>query len=80
MKTKGIAVIINSREEFEKIKSLLCGLMYLYWHEAYVSIPTAIIISSFKKKKTGCIGSIGCAVYIKNEGFNIIDFNDYFKI
>lgn len=74
----GISVKINNKEEYNIIKSLLGGLLYIDFVPQMMEKETSIVI--YSEIDLFSIGSVGSSEYQKDFGFKIVDFKDYFKI
>lgn len=78
MSKKGLSVVIESKEEFEKLKDFLGEYLYFGWNPAYLEKPTAVVIH-YEDEDFPPIGSIGCAKAQEEYGCRIVFYKQYFK-
>lgn len=76
---KGLAVIIRSELEFNKIKKFLGEtILYLDFVPQMKTTETSIVIWA-KKKTNFSLGSVGSTYYQRESGIRCVNFDDYFK-
>jgi len=76
MRKTGIAVKVNSKEEFEKVKSFLTeDVLYFDWHENMLIQQTAVILKANKNSSLSS-GSIGGAKFYESMGIEVLPFKE----
>ncbi len=66
-----ISILINSKEDFEKIKNLIPECIF-EWNDVFLTRPTSVVFKDKRNSVFG-VGSTGCAKYQKENGFKIIN-------
>lgn len=78
MNINGVSVIIKTQKEFNRIKEILEGALYLDFVTQMSEIPTSIVLF-YSDPNIYSTGSVGSAYQQKRAGCLLLTYNQFIK-